>query len=865
MDGFSIEAFAAQRDRQLLDLADRLRPLLAAALDDDNLTAAVLDVLADPFRSIYEDEGGRDWQDAFALLRGDLEGAMQRTTPDSSPDRMATWLATALVNRATIEASPLLTVKRWVTMRDDDVRDIHRPLDGVRRLRGETFPVGGFALHYPGQPVGPPEVWINCRCVIAALPFTNISDAFALEFAEHDVLFLENRRTPKVVPRGKKYTPKPSEGRIVKRRKATKDEEKTIAKGDWLRVAKDGKKPSDPGYKRDNPSKIRPNLAQEDTMADTDVMERTDEDVVLDDDFEDDEGPNEATPWYGVLAPEGVPSGDGRSFDLGALSNRDLPLPLLWQPSNSQGHDGAVVVGQITSIDRDEDSVLWGAGTFAQTEDADKVVGLIADGHLRGISVDVDDAEMAVTEDDTVRFSKGRISAATIVPIPAFAEAFIALGVRDDLDDLVAAVEAMRDYDRAERDRMAGDEAMPDGSFPIRDKEDLRNAIQAVGRAKDYDAAKRHIIKRARALDAEDMLPDEWAGDVEEFKRGRGWVTHPSETRRLHNYWTRGPGAAKIRWGSPGDFTRCTRQLRKYINPLYLNRTCAEWHHDALGYWPGELGKPGNPPNTPENRRRAARHANALDDCNDCAQSVSLVAAAVPTVLPAEAFADPGFDGPTAMHLTADGRVYGHMALWDTCHVGIDKVCVNPPPSKAQYAYFATGQVLTDDGYVPVGQVTLGTGHADMNLDPFSTKAHYDNTGTAVADIAVGEDEHGIWFAGMLRDGVTAAQQRELLASPPSGDWRAVRGSLELIAVLAVNSQGFPVPRMAASAGQQTTLIAQAVLTAAAEPSVDIAELATAVVDEMHARSVRRQALLGLREFADDDRKRRAAKVREAI
>lgn len=858
-----IEAFAAQRDRELLDLADRLRPLLADALREPDLQGAVLDALSDPFRSIYEDEGGEDWQDAFALLRGDLEGAMQRTGADSSADRMATWLATALVNRATIEASPLLTVKRWVTMRDEDVRDIHRPLDGVRRLRGETFPVGGFALAYPGQPVGPPEVWINCRCVIATLPFTNIADAFALEFAEHDVLFLENRRTPKVVPRGKKYTPKPSEGRIVKRRKATADEEKTIAKGDWLRVAKDGKKPSDPGYKRDNPSKIRPNLAQEDTMADTDVMERTDEeDVVLDDDFEDDEGPNEPTPWYGVLAPEGVQSGDGRSFDLGALSNRDLPLPLLWQPSNSQGHDGAVVVGQITNIERDDDSVLWGDGTFAQTEEADKVVGLIADGHLRGISVDVDDAEMAVTEDDTVRFSRGRISAATIVPIPAFAEAFIALGRRDDLTDLVAAVEAMRDYDREQRDRMAGDEAMPDGSFPIRDREDLRNAIQAVGRAKDYDAAKRHIIKRARALDAEDMLPDDWSADVDEFKRGAGWVTNPVETRRLHRYWTRGAGAAKIRWGTPGDFTRCTRQLRKYINPIYLNRTCAEWHHDALGYWPGELGKPGNPPNTPENRRRAARHANALDDCTDCAQSVSLVAAALPTVLPAEAFTDPGFDRPTPMQIT-DGRVFGHMALWDTCHVGIEKVCVNPPPSKAQYAYFATGQVLTDGGYVPVGQITLGTGHADMDLDPFATKAHYDNTGTAVADIAVGEDEHGIWFSGMLRDGVTPAQERELLASPPSGDWRAVRGSLELIAVLAVNSQGFPVPRMAASQGEQTVLISQAVITASAGQTVSIEDLASAVVDEMHARTMRRQALNGLREFADEDRRRRARELEE--
>lgn len=33
----------------------------------------------------------------------------------------------------------------------------------------------------------------------------------------------------------------------------------------------------------------------------------------------------------------------------------------------------------------------------------------------------------------------------------------------------------------------------------------------------------------------------------------------------LRRYWSAGPGAAKIRWGTPGDWTRCTRQLHKYM------------------------------------------------------------------------------------------------------------------------------------------------------------------------------------------------------------------------------------------------------------------------------------------------------------
>lgn len=68
-----------------------------------------------------------------------------------------------------------------------------------------------------------------------------------------------------------------------------------------------------------------------------------------------------------------------------------------------------------------------------------------------------------------------------------------------------------RDYSTAARRRMAeSGEAMPDGSFPIANRADLRNAIQSVGRASNYEAARRHIISRARALGAEDMLPEDW-------------------------------------------------------------------------------------------------------------------------------------------------------------------------------------------------------------------------------------------------------------------------------------------------------------------------------------------------------------------
>ena len=50
--------------------------------------------------------------------------------------------------------------------------------------------------------------------------------------------------------------------------------------------------------------------------------------------------------------------------------------------------------------------------------------------------------------------------------------------------------------------------ALDDGSFPIKDLADLKNAIQAYGRAKDQSKAAKFIAKRAKALGAEDLIPD---------------------------------------------------------------------------------------------------------------------------------------------------------------------------------------------------------------------------------------------------------------------------------------------------------------------------------------------------------------------
>lgn len=57
---------------------------------------------------------------------------------------------------------------------------------------------------------------------------------------------------------------------------------------------------------------------------------------------------------------------------------------------------------------------------------------------------------------------------------------------------------------------------------------------------------------------------------------------------KLKSFWSKGEGAAKIRWGTGGDFDRCRRALTKYLKPEQVSGACANLHHLATGSWPGK-------------------------------------------------------------------------------------------------------------------------------------------------------------------------------------------------------------------------------------------------------------------------------------
>lgn len=66
---------------------------------------------------------------------------------------------------------------------------------------------------------------------------------------------------------------------------------------------------------------------------------------------------------------------------------------------------------------------------------------------------------------------------------------------------------------------------------------------------------------------------------------------HSTMPGNLQKYWAGGEGAAKIRWGTSGDFDRCRRALAKYLRPDQISGACANLHKLATGSWPGKQTK----------------------------------------------------------------------------------------------------------------------------------------------------------------------------------------------------------------------------------------------------------------------------------
>lgn len=757
--------FAAERKEVLLRYEEKLRPHVADALRRLGLSqwqapiiAAALDVFDEAARFEIDEWNPiiDDMRDAFAEELSETlakTGQYKDEAFDTEVEKLTRWLATAAVNAGTeaaVVSDPDETVGlEWVTMEDDRVRDTHKEAAGQVVPSGQPFSVGDAKLLYPGQPVGDPANWINCRCQARPTALTDPITAAA------NAPGLKEDGTPPVC----KYCDQPATQYVLHSEGMAYvpacDAHIEQAKTDAAKSTPDG---------TEDPS----NIVRVAPYALTAAPVEEEEPVAEEPPMIPDEEAALLVPFHGVAAPEGKPSGDRRQFAIGAITHRELPLPLTAMFSTDREHKGAKVgAGRIDKIWKDDQNLIWYEGVFDMSETGYETLRLVAEEMWRGVSVDLDDGEGGVTMADdgkeAMEITKGRICAITCCAIPAFPEAFIALGPYDP------ALYAEADEESVGIPTEQAASLTEGGTFEV--------------------------------------VPPK-------TKDGPGWITHPDPTKDITSYWVKGPGAAKIAWGTPGDFNRCRVQLAKYVqNPDWLAGLCANLHYRALGNWPGRSAHSGG-----------SVSMAITPDAKGQQTAFSLTASAT-SVLPmheSRFFKNPELTKPTPLTVDDDGRVYGHIASFDSCHIAEPEgegICTKPPRSLTNYAHFLTGHVNTEVGRIPVGQITLGGKHAPKNLSLRAATQHYDDTTKAVADVHVGEDEFGTWFSGKIRSTATPEQVHELAASGKvSGDWRGqiVGGapSLELIAALAVNVAGFQTPRteFAMEDGMQMSLVASGIV-----------------------------------------------------
>jgi SPP1 gp7 family putative phage head morphogenesis protein len=112
-------------------------------------------------------EGLADGDDREAM-KGRLEDVLQVSEfrADTITRTEVNMAANAGVadQAAAISDAGVPVVKQWFAQIDDRTRDTHADADGQQVPVDDAFEVGDAYLDFPGDPTGPPEEVINCRC-----------------------------------------------------------------------------------------------------------------------------------------------------------------------------------------------------------------------------------------------------------------------------------------------------------------------------------------------------------------------------------------------------------------------------------------------------------------------------------------------------------------------------------------------------------------------------------------------------------------------------------------------------------------------------------------------------------------------------
>lgn len=124
---------------------------------------------------VAELERGIREQESIPDIAARVSTVLTATGSERWPNRAVTVARTetlAAVNAGVFRSAQLeaesrgdpAPFKTWLATADPRTRDTHREADKQRTLLSEPFVVGGAQLLFPGDPTGPANEVINCRC-----------------------------------------------------------------------------------------------------------------------------------------------------------------------------------------------------------------------------------------------------------------------------------------------------------------------------------------------------------------------------------------------------------------------------------------------------------------------------------------------------------------------------------------------------------------------------------------------------------------------------------------------------------------------------------------------------------------------------
>lgn len=703
------------------------------------------------------------------------------------------------------ETSGLVTRKTWLATLDDRTREDHLLADGQTVGLDERFVMDdGSTLDFPGDPTGPPEQIINCRCSMT-----------------YEVNMADDALTAATVS--------PTTGMIALR-PANPDE-----------FVVDGGDPADELH-------VTMTLLGE---VDEDLHEaarKAAERVA-----EGASGPFTArVAGYGVLGDEDAVvlflNGDGFAEIRAALDrDGDLAAPEQWQPwichmTLGYGIDVQVArqfIGREFEVDAlsvdvggNHDRFALGgsadtvrAGSTREASVGDRTFQIEGEGRTakwRGVMV----VEGTPTGDGR-QFAEGALTWPDL-PLPLQWQKETTHG---GMNDVVVTVGTIESIERS------GNEIIGEGLIDLgsEDGREVYRRIDELGLggvsivADDPEQADVEYVYPEGCADLDDLTPEEIETEVPiEDLEACFWpilmIFHSGRIRALTVVDTPAFVEAKIEIIEEAEVTAAVEEsipvVVKVGDREYALDGLSSLDPENVEAWSGRVAK--------FLRSAVEETVTAEVETEEVEVPEELVAAAYTVTIPdlpsIDWYTEPAELPPIgAIRVTPEGRFYGLLAPKDIAHRGYSDKRITVPMGNVDYSRFMSRQtpVVMADGSVeeiPAGVVTMNCGHA-KTTGPNASSAdaaleHYDNSCSIAATIRIGESKHGVWVAGALVHGIEAKDLARLLGCQLSGDWRPHPerpGMRELTAALLV-----PVPGFAASG--PTVRIEDGQLVAASAP-----------------------------------------------